>query len=77
MTRKQSLRELEQIQHNLEYQNDNLRVFVADILPKEIKDKKNMQDRMIELENLVNTFGGTVILKHIQNKNLPDYNTFL
>jgi len=77
MPRQKSLRELEQIQQNLEYQNDNLRVFIADILPKEIKDKKNMQDRMIELENLVNTFGGTVILKHIQNKNLPDYNTFL
>jgi hypothetical protein len=56
MTRKKSLRELEQIQQNLEYQNDNLRVFIADILPKEIKDKKNMQDRMKELENLVNTF---------------------
>jgi 50S ribosomal subunit-associated GTPase HflX len=36
-----------------------------------------MQDRMKELENLVNTFWWTVILKHIQNKNLPDYNTFI
>jgi hypothetical protein len=57
MTRKQSLRELEQIQQNLEYQNKNLRVFVADILPEDIEIRQNMEDRMVELENLVNTYG--------------------
>ena len=77
MTRKKSLRELEQIQQNLEYQNNNLKVFLADILPKEIKDKNNMQDRMKELENLVNTFWWVIILEHIQNRNEPDYNTFI
>jgi hypothetical protein len=57
MTRKKSDRELEQIQQNLEYQSDELRVFVADILPKELEIRKNMEDRMVELENLVNTYG--------------------
>jgi hypothetical protein len=57
MTRKKSDRELEQIQQNLEYQSDELRVFVADILPKELEIRKNMEDRMAELENLVNTYG--------------------
>jgi hypothetical protein len=57
MTRKKSERELEQIQQNLEYQSDELRVFVADILPKELEIRKTMEDRMLELENLVNTYG--------------------
>jgi hypothetical protein len=57
MTRKQSLRELEQIQQNLEYQNKELRVFIADILPEDIEIRQNMEDRMVELENLVNTYG--------------------
>jgi hypothetical protein len=57
MTKNKSLRELEQIQQNLEYQNQELRVFVADILPKDLEIRQNMEDRMIELENLVNTYG--------------------
>jgi hypothetical protein len=57
MTKNKSLRELEQIQQNLEYQNQELRVFVADILPKDLDIRQNMEDRMIELENLVNTYG--------------------
>ena len=32
---------------------------------------------MLELENLVNTYWGVVIVKHIQNKAVPDYNTFI
>ena len=77
MTKNKSLRELEQIQENLEYQNQELRVFVADILPKDLEIRQNMEDRMRELENLVNTYGGVVIVKHIQNKSVPDYNTFI
>jgi len=57
MGRQKSDRELEQIQQRLEYQNDNLRVFVADILPKDLEIRENMEDRMVELENLVNTYG--------------------
>ena len=57
MSRQRSDRELEQIQQNLEYHGDELRVFVADILPKDLEIRQNMEDRMRELENLVNTYG--------------------
>jgi len=77
MTRKQSLREQEQLQQNLEYLWWELRVFVADILPADLKIRQTMADRMIELENLVNTYWWVVIVKHIQNKSVPDYNTFI
>ena len=77
MTRKQSERELEQLQQNLEYAGWELKVFVADIISPGEAAREAMKDRMIELENLVNTYGGVVILKHIQNKTSPDYNTFI
>jgi len=32
-------------------------VFLADILPEDIEIRHNMEDRMKELENLVNTYG--------------------
>jgi len=34
-----------------------LRVFIADILPPGIEKKEAMQDRMLERENLVTTYG--------------------
>ncbi|MFK7779556.1 MAG: GTPase HflX [Candidatus Gracilibacteria bacterium] len=77
MTRHKSDRELEQIQQNLEYGDNELRVFIADILPADAEIRHNMEDRMKELENLVNTYGGVVIVKHIQNKAIPDYRTFI
>jgi len=77
MTRKKSDRELEQMQQILEYWDTELRVFIADILPADIEIRQQMEDRMIELENLVNTYGWVVIVKHIQNKSVPDYNTFI
>lgn len=77
MNRKISERELEQLQQNLEYSWKELRVFLADILPSDLEIRQNMQDRMKELENLVNTYGWVVIVKHIQNKSSPDYKTFI
>lgn len=77
MTRQKSARELEQLQEWLEYSWWELRVFIADILPSDISIRKDMEDRMIELENLVNTYGWVVILKHIQNKSHPDYKLFI
>ncbi|QFR39660.1 GTPase HflX [Candidatus Gracilibacteria bacterium 28_42_T64] len=77
MTRVKSERELEDIQRKIEYTDGEMRVFVADILPKDYEIRKNMKDRMLELENLVNTYGGVVIVRHIQNKAVPDYNTFI
>ena len=75
--RKKSERELEQMQWNLEYQKWILKVFLADIVPKDVRLKQNMEDRMVELENLVKTYDGVVIMKHIQNKEVPDYDTFI
>ena len=72
-----SERDLEQFQDQIEYAPGELKVFIADILPKELHVRKQMEDRMMELENLVNTYGWVVIVKHIQNKSIPDYNTFI
>ena len=77
MGRQKSERELEQFQNKIEYSEWELRVFLADILPAEFEIRKTMEDRMLELENLVNTYGGVVIVKHIQNKSVPDYKTFI
>jgi len=75
--RKTSERDLEQLQGNIEYHNWVLKVFLADIVPKDVRLKQNMEDRMVELENLVKTYNGVVIMKHVQNKEVPDYDTFM
>ncbi|MCK9466821.1 MAG: GTPase HflX [Candidatus Absconditabacterales bacterium] len=53
-----------------------LKVFLADIAPKNLS-KEILQDRMNELENLVDTFGGLVILTKIQRKDQPDFKTYV
>lgn len=77
MWRQKSERELEQLQQSLEYQNENLKVFLADVVSPDNSKNENLEDRMIELENLVNTYGGIVILEHIQKKSHPDYDTYI
>ncbi len=77
MGRQKSERELEQFQNKIEYAEGELRVFIADILPADFVIRTTMEDRIVELENLVNTYGWVVIVKHIQNKSTPDYNTFI
>lgn len=72
-----NLRELEQLQQKLEYQNDTLKVFIADILPLENRNDIDMQARLEEVENLVNTYGWVVILKHIQKRWTPDYKNYI
>lgn len=72
-----SERELEAVQSQLEYKTGELRVFVADIVPPDLEKREAMEDRMWELENLVTTYGGVVILEHIQKRTLPDYNTYI
>ena len=71
-----SERELEALQSQVGA-SDNLRVFIADILPPDFEKREAMEDRMHELENLVSTYGGVVILEHIQKRSLPDYNTYI
>lgn len=72
-----NLRELEQFQQKLEYQNETLKVFIADILPIEKRNEIDIQARMEEVENLVNTYGWVVILKHIQKRWMPDYKNYI
>ena len=72
-----SERELEAIQAKIWQWQETLKVFVADILPQDIILKENLEDRMVELENLVTTFWGVVILEHIQKKSMPDYKTYI
>ena len=72
-----SERDLEALQAKIGSGTEELKVFVADILPHDIELKENLEDRMKELENLVTTFGWVVILEHIQKKSVPDYNTYI
>lgn len=67
----------EQLQQNLEYQTDTLKVFIADVFPSETLTREEMQDRVDETHSLVTTYGGVVIVDQIQKRGRPDYNTFL
>jgi len=68
---------LEQAQANLEYQAGELRVVVADIVEFANSKNENLEDRMVELENLVTTYGWVVIVRHVQHKTKVDYNTYI
>ncbi len=76
MPRAKSQRELEQTQEKVWYWKETLKVFIADIIPT-CCARENMDDRMIEVENLVNTYGWLVVIKHIQKRWAPDYNTYI
>lgn len=54
----------------------NLPVVIVDVVPKEISQDE-AYDRLLELENLVNTFGGLVVVKKVQRRGVPDYSTFV
>ena len=53
-----------------------LKVFLVDIVSKHI-DRSLLEDRMRELENLVETYGGMVIMKTYQKRQNPDYKTYI
>jgi GTP-binding protein HflX len=53
-----------------------MKVFLVDIVTKDTK-MDILEDRMRELENLVETYGGLVILKKYQKKDQPDYQTYV
>ena len=57
-------------------QQPELRVFLADIVDKQTS-KALLEDRMKELENLVNTYGGVVVLQKYQKKDFPDLKTYV
>lgn len=53
-----------------------LRVYLADVVPLDFPIE-DMEDRILELENLVKTYHGLVIIKTIQKRSKPDYRTYL
>jgi 50S ribosomal subunit-associated GTPase HflX len=61
---------------SLQEESQELKVFLADIAPKNLP-KEILEDRMNELENLVETFGGIVILTKLQKKDQPDTKTYI
>ncbi len=77
MPKNKSDRELQQLQENLEYGKEELKVFLAEVLPPDMKLREEATDKMLELENLVTTYGWVVILEHLQNRSVPDYDTYI
>ena len=53
-----------------------LRVFLVDLVDKQTS-REVLEDRMRELENLVNTYGGVVVLQKYQKKDQPDLRTYI
>ena len=53
-----------------------MRVHIVDIIPHECSVWEQSQ-RMMELERLVTTYGGLVIIKTIQKKDRPAYRTYI
>lgn len=53
-----------------------LRVTLVDIIPHTCSPREQSQ-RMMELEKLVSTYGGLVIIKAIQKKDTPAYRTYI
>ncbi|MDD2515738.1 MAG: GTPase HflX [Candidatus Gracilibacteria bacterium] len=53
-----------------------MRTIIVDLAPKDVI-KEDLDDRLSELENLVNTYGSLVVVKKVQRKDFPDYKTFI
>lgn len=60
----------------MEENKQALRVFLVDIVNKDITPEL-LEDRMNELESLLTTYGGLVVLKKFQKKDQPDYQTYI
>jgi len=56
--------------------DQQLRVFLVDIVTKDTTPEL-LEDRMNELESLLTTYGGIVVLKKFQKKDQPDYQTYV
>ena len=60
----------------MEDKDQQLRVYLVDIVTKNTTPEL-LEDRMNELESLVQTYGGLVILKKFQKRDQPDYKTYV
>lgn len=61
---------------NKEYIKKDLKVFLVDIATDNF-DEEELKYRIMELENLANTYGWLVVLKKIQKRHFPDYKTYI
>ena len=57
-------------------ETQQMKVFLVDIVTKSTKIDI-LDDRMRELENLVETYGGLVVLQKYQKLDQPDYQTYI
>lgn len=57
-------------------ENTKQKIILIDVIDPRT-DKKEAEKRMIESENLINTYWGFVIIKKVQKKQIPDYGTFV
>ncbi len=60
----------------MEDRDQQLRVYLVDIVTKDTSATL-LEDRMNELESLLTTYGGIVVLKKFQKKDHPDYRTYI
>lgn len=56
--------------------NQKSKAILIDVIDKKTS-KKAAEKRLNELENLVNTYGGIVVVKAIQKRAMPDYETYI
>lgn len=54
----------------------SLKTILVDVIPPKMSKEESLQ-RLNELENLVKTFGGIVVVKIIQKRGMPDYRTYI
>jgi len=53
------------------------KAIIIDIAPQRQDLLETFEDRMVELENLVSTYGSIEIVKRIQKRDVPDYKTYI
>lgn len=56
--------------------NSILKAILVDVVPPEM-DKDEATERLDELESLVSTFGGIVVVRKVQKRDKPHYETFI
>lgn len=56
--------------------NTSLPVVIVDVVSKDVSAEVAFE-RLAELENLVTTFGGMVVVKKVQRRGMPDYGTYV
>ena len=56
--------------------NGKIKAILVDVIPLDASAEEERL-RMNELENLVETFGGVVVIKKIQKRGVPEYSTYI